>query len=102
MENLEAVRVVRLEESLEDLSVNAFLSSGDVVKITLAMQESRPMAAYWVSFEEKTGTKLKYTLVTPFERAEYILGLSKNPLAALHPWEVELAKRINQPKENTQ
>lgn len=97
----ENIRVVRLEENLKDLCIDALLSNGDLVQITREMQESRPMASHWASFKEKTGTALTYTLVTPFECAEYILGL-RNSRAALHPWEVELAKRINQPKEGNQ
>ena len=71
----ENIRVVRLEENHKDLCIDALLSTGDLVKITLEMQESRPMASHWVSFNEET-RKLKYTPITPFERAELILGLS--------------------------
>jgi hypothetical protein len=84
----ENIRVVRVEENPKDLCIDALLSTGDLVKITLEMQEGRPMASHWVSFKEKTGTALTYTLVTPFERAEHILGLRKSQ-AALQPKEGE-------------
>jgi len=69
----ENIRVVRLEDNPKDLCIDALLSTGDLVKITLEMQERRYIAGHWVSYENG---KLNYTPITPFERAELILGLS--------------------------
>jgi hypothetical protein len=69
----ENIRVLRLEDSPKDLCIDALLSTGDLVKITLEMQEHRYIAGHWVSYEDG---KLIYTPITPLERAELILGLS--------------------------
>jgi hypothetical protein len=70
----ENIRVVRLEENPKDLCIDALLSTGDLVKITLEIQEHRYIAGHWVSCEDG---KLIYTPITPLERAELILGLSR-------------------------
>jgi len=69
----ENIRVVQVENNPEDLCIDALLSTGDLVKITLEMQERRYIAGNWVSYENG---KLKYTPITPLERAELILGVS--------------------------
>ena len=79
----ENIRVVRLEENPKDLCIDALLSTGDLVKITLEMQERRYIAGHWVLYENK---KLIYTPITPFERAALILGMRNSP-AALQPKE---------------